>query len=93
MLSNGASSSDGMAALNSVSVMIGARGPVAGASAAGFWASKGAAALLKYKKAIVRINQAFPGPNAPLCKKVPLGPGTFDSAKGKCCKQERNDGV
>ena len=82
-----------MAALNSVSVMIGACGPVAGAAAAGFWASTGAAALVKHKKAIVRIKQAFPGPNTPLCKKVPLGPGTSDSANGKCCKQERHGGV
>ena len=92
MLSNGASLSDGMAALNSVSVMTGARGSVAGAAAAGFWASNGAATLVKHKKAIVRINQAFPGPNAPLCNKVPLDLGTCDSAKGKCCKQERNVG-
>jgi hypothetical protein len=32
----------------------------------------------------------IPRHQRPSCKKVPLGSGTFDSAKDKGCKQERN---
>jgi hypothetical protein len=70
--------------------MIGARGAVLIVTSVGFWASNGAAALLKYKMAIVRIKQTFLTTSGALHKKVLLGSGTFDSAKGKGCKQERN---
>jgi hypothetical protein len=49
--------------------MIGACCAVLAFPSAGFWASNGAAALLKYKMAIVRIKQIFPGTNAPHAKR------------------------
>jgi hypothetical protein len=70
--------------------MIGGLGTVLAGASVGFWASNGAAALLKYKMAIVRIKQTFPTTSAALHKKVLLGSGTFDSAKGEACKQQRN---
>lgn len=71
--------------------MIGGLGTVLAGASVGFWASNGAAALLKNKMAIFRIKKTFPTTSAALHKKVLLGSGTFDSAKGKGCKQERND--